>query len=96
VTNSGVRPGTQEIRVPCPSASHVAKWGILVSVGGESRCRLTLGTLGQRLRLVSAAGIRGQQVEQRVATPGLVAADAPGEDPLVKAQGPRPGRDDHV
>ncbi len=44
-----------------------------------------------------AAGLRGQQVEQRVAVPGIVAADALGEDPLVKqGTGPLHGHEHRV
>ena len=44
-----------------------------------------------------AAGLRGQQVEQRVTVPGIVAADALGEDPLVKqGTGPLHGHEHRV
>ena len=44
-----------------------------------------------------AAGLRGQQVEQRVAVPGIVPADAFGCDPLMKqGTGPLHGHEHRV
>src|ERR1700730_2072688 len=62
--------------------------GWLVGVAHDfNRAPGELGAVGSPDALAPvavAAGLRGQQVEQRVTIPGLVAVDAPGKNPLVE------------